>query len=131
MDNEPHFEGEKMKMPSEPISTGAENKAEGETRGAFIIIMFLALVVILAGLFYWYYTSTQTPVTTPEPTRPTLETNKEPETTTATAQVESYGAMSTSDELTAVEADLESTNLDSLDAELNQIDTELEAAVVE
>jgi hypothetical protein len=131
MDNEPHFEGEKMKMPSEAISSGVENRAEGETRGAFIIVLFIALVVILAGLFYWYYTSLQTPVTAPEASRPTLETNKEPETTTATAQVESYGAMSTSDELTAIEADLESTSLDSLDAELLQIDTELESAVIE
>ncbi|KKT80585.1 MAG: hypothetical protein UW75_C0002G0013 [Parcubacteria group bacterium GW2011_GWF2_44_8] len=131
MDNEPHFEGEKMKMPSETVSSGVENKAEGETRGVFIVVLFLALIVILAGLFYWYYTSTQIPVVTPEPMRPTLETNKEPETTTATAQVESYGAMSTSDEITAIEADLESTNLDSLDAELTQIDTELEAAVIE
>lgn len=131
MDNEPHFEGEKMKMPSEAVSTGVENKAEGETRGAFIIVLFFALIVILAGLFYWYYIGMQTPVVTEEPTRPTLETNKEPETTTATAQVESYGAMSTSDELTAIEADLESTNLDSLDTELTQIDTELEAAVIE
>jgi cytoskeletal protein RodZ len=130
MDNQPHFEGEKMKMPSEAISTSVENKAEGETKGLFIIVLFLALVVILAGLFYWYY-AMQEPVMTPEPSRPTLETNKEPETTTATAQVESYGAMSTSDELTAIEADLESTNLDSLDAELTQIDTELEAAVIE
>src|SRR3989344_3520853 len=118
MDNEPHFEGEKMKMPSETVSSGVENKAEGETRGVFIVVLFLALIVILAGLFYWYYTSTQMPTVTPE-------------TTTATAQVESYGAMSTSDEITAIEADLESTNLDSLDAELTQIDTELEAAVIE
>jgi len=131
MDKEPHFEGEKMRMPSEPVSTGIENKAEGETRGAFIIIMFIALIVILAGLFYWYYTSMQVPVIAPEPSRPTLETNKEPETTTATAQVESYAAMSTSDELSAIEADLESTNLDSLDTELNQIDTELQAAIIE
>ena len=131
MNNEPNFEGEKMKMPTEHVSSGIENKAEGETRGVFIIILFLALVVILAGLFYWYYTASQVPVITPEPMRPTLETNKEPETTTATAQVESYGAMSTSDELTAIEADLESTNLNSLDTELTQIDTELEAAVVE
>jgi len=131
MDKEPHFEGDKMKMPSEIVSTSTENGAGGETRGIFIVVLFLALLVILAGLFYWYYTSIQTPVVTTEPTRPTLETNKEPETTTAAAQVESYGAMSTSDELTAIEADLESTNLDSLDAELLQIDTELEAAVIE
>jgi cytoskeletal protein RodZ len=131
MDNEPHFEGEKMKLPSEPVSSGIENKAEGETRGAFIIFLVIALVVILAGLFFWYYTSMQVPALTPEPSRPTLETNKEPETTTATAQVESYAAMSTSDELTAIEADLESTNLDSLDSELTQIDTELQAAIIE
>ena len=129
MDNEPHFDGEKMKMPSESNYTAREDNATKQTKGIFIFGMVAALLVILIGLIYWYTTATVPVDTAPEPMRPTAEMNKEPETTTATAQVDSFSAMSTSDELNAIEADLESTNLDSLDAELTQIDTELETSV--
>lgn len=129
MNNEPNFDGEKMKMPSESNYTAREDNATKQTKGIFIFGMVAALIVILIGLVYWYTMATAPVETLPTPTRPTAEMNKEPETTTATAQVESFGAMSTSDELTAIEADLESTNLDSLDTELTQIDTELETSV--
>lgn len=129
MDNEPHFDGEKMKMPSESNNTAREDNATTQTKGIFIFGMVAALLVILIGLIYWYTTATVPVATTPEPMRPTAEMNKEPETTTATAQVESFGAMSTSDELSTIEADLESTNLDTLDTELTQIDTELQTSV--
>lgn len=130
MNNEPNFDGEKMKMPSESNYPTSEDSATKETKGIFIFGMVAALLVILIGLIYWYITATTVPVEpAPEPMRPTAEINKEPETTTATAQTESFGAMSTSDELSAIEADLESTNLDSLDAELQQIDTELTTSV--
>jgi FlaG/FlaF family flagellin (archaellin) len=126
MNNEPNFEGEKMKIPAPKISTRNES-TNPENKGAFIVILFAALAVILAGMFYWYKTASEiTPVPTPS-LRPTAEMNKEPETTNAVAQVESFGAMSTSDELNTIEADLESTNLDSLEIELQQIDTELES----
>ena len=93
-----------------------------------IIGLFITLGLILAGLYYWYSISIKQTTIDQNPTRPTLETNKEPETRTATAQVESLTVMSTSDELSAVEADLLSTDLDSLDTEINQINAELEAA---
>ncbi len=129
MDNEPNFEGEKMKMPTGNNQVGANEQTVQETKGVFIFGMIAALLVILMGLIYWYMTA-QAPVEVAEtPLRPTAEMNKEPETTTATAQVESFGAMSTSDELGAIEADLESTNLDGLDSELTQIDAELESTV--
>jgi flagellar basal body-associated protein FliL len=129
MTNEPNFEGDKMKAPSSNISVSAEDITIKESKGTFIIIMVAALLVILVGLFFWYK-STQTmlePVATP--VRPTAEMNQEPETTTAEAQVDSFSALSTSDELGAIEADLESTNLTNLEIELQQIDAELEASV--
>lgn len=92
-----------------------------------IIILFIILGFILGGLYYWYSVSTKPVVIDLNPTRPTLETNKEPETRTATAQVDSLTVMSTSDELSAIEADLLSTDLDSLEMEINQIEAELEA----
>ena len=129
MENEPNFEGEKMKMPTERETITSSDQATKDTKGVFIFGMIAALVVILAGLVYWYIVMQEPAVVTETPTRPTLETNKEPETTTATAQTESYGAMSTSDEITAIEADLESTNLEAIDSELQQIDIELESSV--
>ena len=92
-----------------------------------IIILFLILGIILGGLYYWYTISTKPIAIDLSPTRPTLETNKEPETPTATAQVDSLTVMSTSDEISAIEADLLSTDLDSLEMEINQIEAELEA----
>lgn len=92
-----------------------------------IILLFIILGLILGGLYYWYTISTNPVVVDLTPTRPTLETNKEPETRTATAQVDSLTVMSTSDELSAIEADLLSTDLASLETEINQIEAELEA----
>lgn len=129
MEKEPNFEGEVMKSPAETITATEVSAAETQTKGAFIIGLILALVVILVGIYFWYSSSQNQPVIAPSNERPTAEMNKEPETTTATAQVESFGAMSTSDEITAIEADIESTNLDSLEIELNQIDAELEASI--
>lgn len=117
-----------MKIPADARVTPARG-AEAETRGAFILVIAAALLLIFVGLFMWYKTAMEQNVPAPTPSRPTLETNKEPETVTATAQVESFGAMSTSDELSTIEADLESTYLDGLDSELMQIDAELEASL--
>ena len=61
--------------------------------------------------------------------RPTAEMNKEPETTNTVAEVDSFSALSTSDELSAIEADLESTNLDGLEAELGEVEIEIETSV--
>lgn len=118
-----------MKIPSTDINVQAEDIAIKESKGAFIIILVVALLVILVGLFFWYK-STQNflePITVP--IRPTAEMNQEPETTNAEAQVDSFGVLSTSDELSAIEADLESTDLTNLEIELQQIDAELDVSV--
>ncbi len=128
MENEPQFEGEEMKLPEEDISTDADDTQPQNSSGVVIFILFAILAAVLVGMYFWYEASTTIPQTTNEASRPTLEENKEPETTTATAQTESFNAMSTSDEITAIEADLESTDLDNLEAEMLQIEAELEAA---
>ncbi|USN87378.1 MAG: hypothetical protein H6779_03100 [Candidatus Nomurabacteria bacterium] len=87
------------------------------------------LILVMLGLVVaWYLSTKPTGVADIEivPARPTAEVNKEPESATAYAQVQSFGVMSTSDELSAIEADLESTNLDALVSELNAIEAELE-----
>lgn len=114
---------ESLKMKS-PLLEGTEPVKKFVA--PIIIILFIILGLILGGLYYWYSVSTKPVVTDLNPTRPTIETNKEPETPTATAQVDSLTVMSTSDELNAIEADLLSTDLDSLETEINQIEAELE-----
>jgi hypothetical protein len=105
----------------------SQTTVTSERRSLVIGLLAGALIIILALLFFWYKASQITPLPTPAPVRPTAQMNNEPESTTAEAETESFGAMSTSDELNAIEADLESTNLDSLERELIQIDTELNA----
>jgi len=127
MNNEPNFEGEEMKLPEEAVNQDSERTLDSH-QGTYIFVMIVALIIILAGLIYWYQTTRvgTTEINTTS-TRPSLEVNKEPETTTAAAQVESLTAVSTSDEIAAIEADLESTDLNNLEAELTQIEAELAA----
>lgn len=131
---EPQAEQE-MKMPEESpldvVTAAAEDKAS--QLGVILGILIVVLVLILGGLYIWGSTLSQAPAPTPEnvPTRPTAEENNEPESTNAEAEVETMGALSTSNEIEAIEADIESTDLDALDAELDAIDAELDAALSE
>lgn len=127
---QPTFAAEELKLPTDTASAVVENgNAFTHHRGLVIGILAGALIILAIGLFFWYRAMTAVPAPLPAPVRPTAEMNNEPESTTAEAQTESFGAMSQSDELGAIEADLESTNLDSLENELIQIETELEAQV--
>ena len=98
--------------------------------GLMIGVLVLVLIVILGGLYLWGNSLKTTPgttTTTTEPTRsgPTTEIpNNEPETDRAEADIQALETMSTSDELSAIEADLDATLLD-LDVELESIDSEL------
>lgn len=89
-------------------------------------IVFIIVILILISGIYWYIQTHKPEVVTVTPVRPTPEMNKEPESPTAYAQVDSLNVISTSDELGAIEADLESANLDSLTREFNAIEAELE-----
>lgn len=91
-------------------------------------VVTIVVVSILVSGIYWYIQTHKPEIITTIPTRPTPEMNKEPESSTAYAQVDSLNTMSTSDELGVIEADLESTNLDSLTREFNAIEAELESA---
>lgn len=126
---QPTFAAEELKLPVNKKNAAVPSSTDTIThhRGLVISIIVAALVIILIGLFFWYRASQMPAAPVPVPVRPTAEMNNEPESTTAEAQTESFGAMSTSDEMDAIEADLESTNLDSLESELIQIETELNA----
>ncbi len=88
-------------------------------------LIALGIIIILIVEIFWYLASHKPEITEEIPLRPTADTNQEPESATAYAQVDSLNTMSTSDELGAIEADLESTNLDSLTREMNAIQAEL------
>lgn len=127
----PDLSGEEMKMPENsnpPSETGGDTPSP--VNGIVIAILALLLIFILGGMYYWFSQLT-IEAEAPAAERPTAEENNEPESTTAEAAVETQTALSTSDEIAAIEADIAATDLESLDAELNAIDAELEAAMDE
>lgn len=127
----PDLSHEEMKMPENSVVHSApKSSKQTPVNGIIIVVLALLLILILGGMYYWFSQLTTAVTPTPAPIdRPTAEENNEPESTTAEAAVETGQALSTSDEIAAIEADIEATDLDSLDAELNAIDAELEAAL--
>lgn len=126
---EPQFTGEAMKVPggSKPVTASVGTAVNrGPLFGLIIALLFFALVLILAGLVLWNYLLVPSSVVIDTPERPTAEMNQEPESTTARAQTEAAAALSTSNELPAIEADLLSTDLSSLESELTAIDIMIE-----
>ena len=102
---------------------------ENIANGPILFLLVVLLLAILGGMYRWFVVLDKNVPTISTSLRPTAEQNNEPESTTAEAQVEAYGVVSTSDEIPAIEADVAGTNLDSLDNELNAIDAEIDAAV--
>lgn len=126
----PDFAGEEMKMPENTNTQEMHVEDTSVVNAPLLITLTIVLLVLLGGMYYWFGTLENEEISV-QPTieRPTVEENNEPESTTAEAQTETIQTTSTSDEISAIEADVEATNLDSLDAELNAIDAELEAAI--
>ena len=98
--------------------------------GIILSILIVVLMCILGGLYIWsehILKNNTSESGIPSSSRPTPEQNNEPESTTAEAHVETLGAMSTSDEIDAIEADLEATTMNDevFEAELGTIDAEL------
>ncbi|MFM2382005.1 MAG: hypothetical protein RLZZ76_772 [Candidatus Parcubacteria bacterium] len=96
--------------------------------GIILSILIVILMCILGGLYAWSEQILKNKALEENtPTRPTNEQNNEPESTTAEASVETLGAMSTSDEIDAIEADLESTPIEAevFEAELNNVESTL------
>ena len=116
---------------SEITALKAATVAEPENiaNGPILFLLVVLLLAILGGMYRWFVVLDKNVPTISTSLRPTAEQNNEPESTTAEAQVEAYGVVSTSDEIPAIEADVAGTNLDSLDNELNAIDAEIDAAV--
>ncbi len=126
----PDFTAEEIKMPeNSTVETGPEEKSA--LSGPVILVLAILLIIILAGLYMWFSSINNESVEPlPAPVeRPTPEENNEPESTTAEAQTDNLEVVSTSDEISAIEADIEATDLESLDAELEAIEAELDAVI--
>lgn len=123
----PVFSDDELKLPSEDRPTSHSPAKSHRGIRAILIVLTLALLVILVGLYYWQQMLLDEDTATVSQ-RPTAEQNREPESNTARAQTDATATMSTSDELTAIEADLNSTDITSLDTEINAIEAELDGA---
>jgi len=128
---EPVVSDEEMKMPEENFGNTGAPPENTSHLGVILGILIVILILILGGLYLWGSTIQKGHDVEVAPTadRPTAEENNEPESANAEADVETMQALSTSNEIEAIEADIESTNLDQLDAELDAIDAELDAAL--
>lgn len=120
----------KMKMPEESFSS-VQGEDKAAHLGAILGILIVILVLILGGLYVWGSTMSKNPAEPKNNTieRPTAEENNEPESTNAEAEVDTLGALSTSNEIDAIQADIDSTDLSNLNAELNAIEAEINAAL--
>ncbi len=107
-----------MRMPEN--LNESHHKHLGPVLGALILV----LVLILGGLYLWGSKLNEEVMPVPD----TL-INNEPETPRAAADQALMETVSTSDELSAIEADLGSSNLDALDTDITAIDAELNAAI--
>lgn len=120
----PTFTNEEMKMPDERFGEHVV-QTPPSLAGIVLSVLIVLLIMILGGLYMWG-TEIQKTFRAPEvsiPTaRPTSTQNKEPESTNAKATVETLQAMSTSNEISAMQADLESTLIDTNQTDLNAID---------
>jgi hypothetical protein len=114
-----------------PVTKNETLMPESIANGPILILLVVLLLAVLGGMYRWFVVLNKDVPTIMTSSRPTAAENKEPESTTARAQVEAYKTVSNSDEVPAIEADVEGTNLDSLDSELTAIDAELDAAVEE
>jgi hypothetical protein len=125
--DKPLFTKDELKMPQENFGTKTPNDAPSYI-GILLGILIVILILILGGLYLWgEMIQKNAQIELPELTRPTAEENNEPESNNAEADVETLGAMSTSDDVGLIEADLESTTIHELDTELNAIDAEFVA----
>lgn len=128
MDKKTTFSKEELKMPEEHFGAQELLSDKPSYFGIMLSILIVVLICILGGLYAWseiLQKNAQLPVAQTVTPRPTAEENNEPESTTAEAHVETLGAMSTSDEIGAIEADIESTTIDEIDADINSVEAEL------
>jgi len=100
------------------------NETHHKHLGPVLGALILALVLILGGLYLWGSKLNEEVIPVPD-----TIINNEPETPRAAADQAIMETVSTSDELSAIEADLGSSNLETLDTDIAAIDAELNASL--
>lgn len=124
MSNEPIMPEEK-KSDSPYVDMGPRD-GEPSHLGVTIGILITLLAMVFIGLYIWgQMMASETIPTGPTIQRPTAAENNEPESTTAEARTEVLNVVSTSDELSAIEADLEATMMGDIESDISAIEAEL------
>ena len=111
-----------MDTPTPQPTTSIQPAAASLTRGVIIGLLVIVLTLLVSALYLW---GSMLSKNIDIPTTFTPPSNNEPETPRADADVNILRTMSSSDEVTSIEADLESTNLETLDQELSLIENDL------
>jgi flagellar basal body-associated protein FliL len=125
---EPVVPDVEMKMP-EGTSIESDSGAGTKQLGIILGVLIVLLALILGGLYLWGSSiNIEIPEPAPEVAQPAPAENNEPESTIDETQIQALDTVSTSDEISAIEADIENTDLDELDAELDAIDAEFQEA---
>ncbi len=102
------------------------HKMQHARLGPILGMIILVLALVLGGLFLWGSMLANKEAV---PAPPIV--NNEPETPRAAADAQILETTSSSDELSAIEADIESTNLDSIEQDLQAIDNEFSGSAEE
>ncbi|MDP2705154.1 MAG: hypothetical protein Q8O71_01995 [bacterium] len=89
------------------------NKPVASSVGPLVGIIIVVIIIVLGGMYFWGQRVDRSGID------PMLEND---------AMTQSLENQSSSDDLTAIEADIDNTDLENLDAELNQINSDLEAS---
>ena len=120
-----------LKMPEDNF---IETEPETNKTSVMSLVLFgiILLLIGILGTLLWWGSTLLTPeldqTNNTEALRPTPEENNEPESTTAEARVQALQTVSSSDEISAIEADLMSTTVGDIESELRAIDTLLQEA---
>lgn len=101
------------------------HKTQHARLGPILGMIILILALVLGGLFLWGSMLANKEAGQPLP--PIV--NNEPETPRAAADTQILETTSSSDELSAIEADIESTNLDLIEQDLQAISNEFDGSV--
>lgn len=111
---------DQMKMPEENFGQSAV-EPHSSHMGVILGVLIVALVLILGGLYLWSVTlQTQTPP--PTVATPNTQKNEQPQQATSTQDA---NALSTSDEIQAIDTDLQKTDVASITSEIPAIEARM------
>lgn len=95
--------------------------------GPLIALLIIIFVVILGGLYLWGSMLTVEDLAPAPQASQTLEQRLPlaPEVSQTNTDIQMLGTISTSDDISAIDADIENTKLDALDSELSPMESEV------